>query len=130
MTVKIAVDRAPDMDKLLLLFCEAGWHDKTDRQRLEAMVVHSTLIATAWDGEEMVGFARCITDSAFNGQINNVVVSEQYRGQGIGRRLVETMLENDKGITYLLRADPDNADFYTKLGFESADLAFVFKRKQ
>ena len=72
MDIEISTGKAPDIDRLVELFRAAGWEDKTDPARLDAMVCGSTVVATAWLGERMVGFARCLSDRAFNGQINNV----------------------------------------------------------
>ena len=52
----------------------------------------STIVATAWDNHRMVGFARCMMDFVFNDQINNVVVDEEYKNCGIGKRLVRKIL--------------------------------------
>lgn len=130
MEIEISIDRPPDIEKLIHLFQQAGWHDKTDMVRIKSMVDKSNIIVTAWDNIEMVGFARCTTDYTFNGQINNVVVDEKYKGQGIGKKLINKILESSDKVTYILRADPDNVDFYKKLGFEKADLTVIYKRKQ
>ena len=130
MEIEISINRAPDIEKLIYLFHESGWHDKTDIARIRSMVQKSDIVVTAWDDKEMIGFARCTTDYTFNGQINNVVVDKKYKGQGIGRKLIGKILESSDKVTYILRADPDNIDFYKKIGFEKADLAFIYKRKQ
>jgi GNAT superfamily N-acetyltransferase len=130
MEIEISTVRVPDTDGLAALFRQAGWHEKADPARLDAMVRGSTLVATAWADGHMVGFARCLTDRAFNAQINNVVVEEQHRGQGIGRRLVEALLADSDGVTYILRADPENVGFYQKLGFVPAKNALLYPRKR
>ena len=56
MDVEISTDRTPDFDRLIELFAQAGWNDKLDRGRLHAMVSNSTVVATAWAGDRMVGF--------------------------------------------------------------------------
>jgi ribosomal protein S18 acetylase RimI-like enzyme len=56
-------------------------------------------------------------------------VDQEYRGRGIGKRLIETILRSSDMVTYLLRADPDNIGFFRKLGFETSDLAVVYRRK-
>jgi ribosomal protein S18 acetylase RimI-like enzyme len=129
MAIEISINRTPDFEKLIHLFQEAGWHDKTDAVRVQSMVENSNIIVTAWDNKEMVAFARCKTDYAFNGQINNVVVEKKYRGQGIGQKLLSKILESSDKVTYILRSDPDTIDFYKKLGFEKADSAVIYKRK-
>ena len=78
----------------------------------------------------MIGFTRCITDKVFNGQINNVVVDENYRGRGIGKQLIQRILGSSDRVTYILRADPENIDFYRNLGFENSDLVVVYRRKR
>jgi ribosomal protein S18 acetylase RimI-like enzyme len=130
MEIEISTSKPPDIDRLIELFLRAGWGDKTDPARLEAMIRNSTVIATAWHAERMVGFARCTSDRAFNAQINNVVVDEDFRGRGIGRRLVEPLLHDSEQASYLLRAEPESLGFYEKLGFEPADLALVYPRKR
>ena len=81
-------------------------------------------------GGRMVGFGRATTDRAFNGQINNVVVASDYRGQGIGRQIMGTILEEDPRVTYVLRADSENEEFYRELGFDRAERALVYRRRQ
>ncbi len=120
-----------DFIRLIELFIEAGWEDKTkDFKRLVSMVENSDLVVTAWDFDYMVGFARVTCDEAFNGQINNVVVDPEYRGQGIGKEMVKQILSHNSKVTYLLRADLENESFYRSLGFQTAERAMVFPRKE
>lgn len=119
-----------DYIRLVELFTEAGWEDKTtDYKRLFAMVENSTLVVTAWDFDYMVGFARLTCDEAYNGQINNVVVDNEYQNRGIGKELIRQILSYNPRITYLLRADRTNEDFYLSLGFEPAEHALIYKSK-
>lgn len=79
--IKYDLSRKVDYEQLDYLFNKVGWSDKTrDRERLKAMIENSQVVVTAWDDDFMVGFARCVTDYVFNGQINNVVVGSNYRG--------------------------------------------------
>ena len=130
MEIEISTHRPPDIDQLVRLFHQSGWIDKTDESRIGSMIENSTIVVTAWDGSRMVGFARCMTDHTYNGQINNVVVDEDYRGQGIGRQLISRIITSSEKVTYILRADPDNIGFYEKLGFEESSLAVIYKRKK
>ena len=120
-----------DLDQLKELFAQAGWDGETkDEARLRQMVENSTLVVTAWDGDRMVGFGRATTDRAFNGQINNVGVTLEYRRRGIGRQIVAAMLQEDPRVTYVLRADPENEGFYRELGFDQAERALVYRRRE
>lgn len=130
--VKYQSGKIVDYNRLVELFNEAGWSDKTkDVVRLEEMVKNSQIVITAWDEDNnMIGFARSTTDNVFNGQINNVVVDSRYRNIGIGKTLVTKILESNKSVTYILRGDIENEDFYKSLGFEVAERTFVYKRRE
>lgn len=124
-------DKKVDYDKLQTLFAQAGWNDKTnDINRLKAMVENSQVVVTAWDEEIMVGFARCTTDYVFNGQINNVVVDSKYRRRGIGKVLINTILDSSKQVTYMLRGSNRNEGFYRSLGFEDGPISLIYRRKE
>ncbi|WML34443.1 GNAT family N-acetyltransferase [Clostridium sp. OS1-26] len=124
-------DKKVDYDKLKTLFNEVGWTDKTDDiNRLKTMVENSQIVVTAWDEETMIGFARCTTDYVFNGQINNVVVDSKYRRKGIGKVLINTILDSSKQVTYMLRGDIENEKFYRSLSFEDGPISLIYKRKE
>lgn len=124
-------DKKVDYDKLQTLFNQVGWNDKTnDINRLKSMVENSQIVVTAWDEEIMIGFARCTTDYVFNGQINNVVVDSKYRRKGIGKVLINKLLDSSKQVTYMLRGSIRNEEFYRSLGFESGPISLVYKRKE
>ena len=129
MGIEISTERSPNIDRVIQLFRQAGWLDKTDADRIKLMFENSTIIVTAWDNDKMVGFARCLTDFVFNGQINNVVVDEEYKGRGIGKALIEKILHSSKKVTYILRPSSRNVGFYNKLGFEHSD-SVVFRRTE
>ena len=124
-------DKDVDYDRLVHLFNEAGWYDKTtDLDRIKQMADNSSLVVTAWDNSLMVGFARCTSDHVFNAQINNVVVDSRYRKRGIGTKMVTAIIESNPKVTYLLRTEEHNQDFYKSMGFEAAEYAFNYKRKE
>lgn len=128
--IKYNTDKKVDYAGLKTLFEQVGWNDKTgDINRLRAMVENSQIVVTAWDEEVMIGFARCTTDYVFNGQINNVVVDLKYRGKGIGKTLINRILESSKEVTYILRGDIENEGFYRRLGFEDGPISLIYRRK-
>ena len=124
-------DKKVDYDKLIILFNQVGWNDKTnDITRLKTMVKNSQIVVTAWDEETMIDFARCTTDYVFNGQINNVVVDPKCRKKGIGKVLINTILNSSKQVTYMLRGSVTNEEFYRCLGFEDGPISLIHRRKK
>lgn len=69
---------------------------------------------------KQVGFARVVTDFVFFGNIMDVIIDPEYQGKGLGKRLVEFML-NDleiKGIQTITLKTKDAHSFYEKYGFK------------
>ena len=129
--IEYSQERKVAIERLIVMFNEVGWNDKSgDVARLEAMVRNSQIVVTAWDGDIMVGFARCVTDHVYNGQINNVVVDSKYRRQGIGKELLTRVVSCSNQVTYVLRGDLENEGFYKRLGFKQTELCFVFPRSE
>lgn len=89
-------------------------------------------------GGEVAGMANAlITISTAEGGrvllLEDVIVSREHRGSGLGRQLVEHVLAwaREEGMTRVtLLADRDNApalDFYRRLGFEPSHMTVLRK---
>lgn len=127
--IEFSIEKKVNYECLVKLFNQAAWSDKSsDPDRLKLMVENSQIVVTAWDEDNMIGFARCVTDYVFNGQINNVIIDQGYRGRGIGKELISIIINTSKKVTYILRGDPDNIGFYKQIGFKDSDLSLVFNR--
>lgn len=97
-------------------------------------------IYLAEDNQKIVGF---ITGEIFKkkawytvqlGSINNLYVIEEYRNNGIGKKLMQIMIDSlkEKGITNIeLNTFSGNVDaikFYEKLGFKKANLQMLYQK--
>ena len=100
------------------LFSQISWAASRPPHLIQT-VLDRSLCAEAWQGDRLVGFARAITDGITRAFIEDVVVDEALRGQGIGAELVTQLvahLENVEELT-LICAD-ERVAFYERLGFE------------
>lgn len=102
-----------------------GWaHRIGDTARFAALVRASYAVVVAESNGAVVGFARALSDGLANGYLSMVVVAPAFRGQGIGRALVEQLTGDDARITWVLRAGRDAAPgFFAKLGFRPSATA-------
>ena len=69
-----------------------------------------------------VGTARLVAISKDQAQIGRMAVLDQYRGQGIGRQILEKLIQfaQEKGFTGLFLHSQVNAiPFYEKMGFKA-----------
>jgi len=75
------------------------------------------------------------TDDGRKGWINRLAVAEGYRGQGIGRTLVEELervFEQKSFKIWAALIEPDNPeamDFFEHLGFEDKNIKYYSKRE-
>ncbi len=66
------------------------------------------------------------------GLIEDMIITHEFRGQGIGKQLLMTMIEESKRLGYSrlsLAADKRNdpaIDFYRTLGFETSNMGMMY----
>jgi len=118
-------------DALADLFRAVGWYRKAnDVPRLARMLEGTTQMVSAWDGPRMVGFARAISDQAYNGYISSVAVHPRWQGKGLGERLITALMEQNDEIKFVLTAVPGIHGFYESLGFTADPEGMVRYRKR
>lgn len=100
-----------------------------DSDRIQAMYVNSNLIISAWDGKQLVGVARCITDWVWSTYLADLAVHPDYKASGIGKKLISLVQEKGGEQTMvLLLSVPTAMDYYPRVGFTKEDRAFSIPR--
>ena len=76
----------------------------------------------AYSNEDQIGFCRAVTDKVAFAYIMDLFVVKPFRGQGIGKLLIEEMLTHPelKTVNWLLATDGAH-DLYTKFGFSKVE---------
>ncbi|MCO7627908.1 GNAT family N-acetyltransferase [Pseudomonas fluorescens] len=114
-----------EVEPVRLFLGQHGWGHRTGSSDYFAQLIeNSQRTAVALSGEQIIGFARGITDGLSNGYLSMVVVDGQHRRAGVGRALVEHVMGDNAEITWMLRAGREGADaFFASLGFHSSVIA-------
>ena len=100
------------------LYASEPWWPERGLEDMEFILGHNYAIG-AWAGDGLVGFARAVTDGRFRAYIEDVLVLEEYRRQGIGTDLVNELLSELGGIHVVtLFCQPKLSAYYTSLGFK------------
>ncbi len=103
-----------------LLKLGAFWAQERSIEDLSVAIANSNPAISVWDGERLIGFARATSDGIFRATIWDVVIHPDYRGAGLGRKLVETVLShplmNRVERVYLMTTHQQR--FYERIGFE------------
>ena len=89
-----------------------------DRECIEGMLEHANLTVTAWDGEQLVGIARTVTDFHYACYLSDLAVDVAYQHGGVGRELIrQTQRELGPRCKVRLISAPAAVGYYPKLGF-------------
>lgn len=120
-----------DYEQVRQFLCENGWaHRVSDPERFAKMMQGTDRTVVAWDEERVVGFAWALCDEVSNGYLSMVAVAEDWRGQGIGRELVQRLIGDDLEITWTLRAGRGSEGFWRKMGFAVSETAMERTRRK
>ena len=122
---------ASDFEAIHRLLLTNGWaHRVGGVEELGRLISASQRAVVAVADDEIVGFARAITDGISNGYLSMVVVAEPHRRRGIGKALVERLVESEPHMTWVLRAGREGAaGFFAKLGFSVSTIAMERLRR-
>lgn len=121
--IVFSTNREIDLYELEELCDAVGWSRRPLR-KVKKAIEHSFCVVSMYnqssDFRHLIGFARATSDHAFNATIWDVVVHPEYQGKGMGKALMEKIIdelraEDISNIT--LFADPHVVDFYRRLGF-------------
>ena len=108
------------IEKLQVLFNQNTlWAKDRTINQIRKMLANSNVIITLWNQNDLIGFGRATTDQVYRAVLWDVVVSKEVQGVGLGKLIVEELL-NDKKVNsaekvYLMTTN--RQDFYKQLGF-------------
>src|SRR5258708_623020 len=122
----------------------------TDKSRLDTAMIHDFLYHSYWvpniplpilqksiehslcfgvydehaeHGPRQVGFARVVSDLARFALLSDVFIIEAYRGQGLGKWLVECIMDHPdlQGLRRFMLATSDAHGLYRQFGFQTVE---------
>lgn len=110
-----------DLQQLQALFQAAAfWARERAIDDLALAIENSAPVISVWDRQRLIGFARATSDGVYRATIWDVVVHPEYRGAGIGQKLVETVLSHPRVSrverVYLMTTYQQH--FYQRIGFQ------------
>jgi GNAT superfamily N-acetyltransferase len=119
MTLNYSFDRPIEPEQLQPLFRQTGWARNRNIEGIKKMLQATPIMIGAWDGDHLIGYARAITDGIYRALIDDVVVDESKRGQGVGSELMRRLIEHLDSIEEIfLRCGENVVLFYERHNFE------------
>lgn len=128
-------DLSEDLIEQLMVLYEKNWWAKGRTLEDVTLMLRGPCLTIALvstnhedDKSKLVGFARIITDFVFKALIFDVIVDEQYQGNGLGRKLIDAICSHSKiqTVKHLeLYCLPEMESFYHKWGFDTESLGRI-----
>lgn len=97
-----------------------------DPARIEAMLRHADLIATARRAGQLVGVARALTDFSYCTYLSDLAVDTAFQRRGIGKELIRQIQQAaGPSATLILLAAPKAEGYYPHIGMEKHGSCWV-----
>jgi ribosomal protein S18 acetylase RimI-like enzyme len=120
-----------DWDALSNLYKIAPLGDKK-AEDLKIVFTNSRYRCFVYDDTKIVGVGRALADGVDASYICDIAIHPEYQGQGIGKAIVNKLVEFSKGHNkIILYANIGKEPFYAKLGFAKMNTAMaIFKNQE
>ena len=107
-----------DVDAVCDFLSRAYWAQGRPRDRIELSLKHSLVFGIYADSRQ-VGLARVVTDYATFAWLCDVFIHEDYRGRGLGKWLMDSILSHPQlqGLRRFILATRDAHGLYSQFGF-------------
>jgi GNAT superfamily N-acetyltransferase len=104
------------------------WANKRSEERTDKSIRNSDCYGV-YHGNKQIGFARVVTDHATIFYLCDVFIDEEYRGKGIGKKLIESLITSEKLKDLMgLLGTQDAHELYKQYDFESDTDRFMKRR--
>lgn len=132
-TDRIAVamhrDRPVSPASLQALYDHVGWGRPVTESEL-GDVLSSGPAVGAWDGDELVGIVRALSDGHLAAYVEDVMVHERCRHLGVGSALMARLLRELEDVAVVtLFCAPSTGPFYEQQGFRANESAVMQRHR-
>ncbi|MBK8185914.1 MAG: GNAT family N-acetyltransferase [Cellvibrio sp.] len=110
----------PQVHQLHQLYQNEYWSKGRTIEDTFRCVEGSSILFGFVEGDDLVAFARVVTDYVFKAFIFDVIVSEKLRAQGVGKKIIESILDHTdlQKVKHIeLYCLPELFGFYNQFGF-------------
>jgi GNAT superfamily N-acetyltransferase len=121
---------AAQVDDLVALYQTAWWSVGRRRADVEVMLRGCLPCAFLDADGRVIAFARALSDGVYKALVFDVIVAEAHRGEGLGERLIDTLLAHPRVARCAhveLYCLPALIPFYERWGFtrDLGDVTFL-----
>ena len=109
-----------DFEKIYRFISNSYWAKGIPKKIMIKAIENSLSFAVINTNNQLIGFARMITDRATFAYLADVFIEKEYRGLGLSRFLVSAIISHSElqGLRRVMLATKDAHGLYEKFGFE------------
>lgn len=111
-----------DLDAIHAMLQGSYWAAERPLAITRRAIEHS-LVFGVYDGERQIGFARVISDYTTFAYLADVIIDNDYRGQGLGKWLIATITDHPelRSLRRWMLITQDAQGLYRQFGFSVVD---------
>ena len=111
-----------DLDAICDFLKHAYWANTRPRERTERALQNS-LVFGVYAEDKQIGLARVVSDYSIFAYLCDVFIHEDYRAQGLGKWLIQTIMEHPdlKEMRRWVLVTNDAHELYRQFGFTSIE---------
>ncbi len=113
----------PSRDQFWELFASTGWNAeyRLSADELLRAIAESWRVVSAYDGDQLVGFGRVVSDGILHAMIYDLIVDPRHQRKGIGAKILQILVTSccDAHVRDIqLFCAEGKRTFYEKQGFK------------
>jgi N-acetylglutamate synthase-like GNAT family acetyltransferase len=107
-----------DVDYVHAFLTHSYWSPGITIEKVKK-AIEGSMCFSVYDKEQLIGFARVVTDSSSFAYLADVFIDEKYRGKGLGKWLIQSILAHPdlQGLRRIMLATRDAHKLYEQFGF-------------
>ena len=106
------------VEKAIELLHTTYWAENRDPEVIRKSIDNSIVFGVYSEGS-LIGMARVISDFATTFYIADVIIDEKYRGNGLGKKLISTIMSDERFSSLLgILVTRDAHGLYEHFGFK------------
>lgn len=91
----------------------------------EKVFKNSYAVVFLMDGKTMIGVGRAVSDGITLAALCNIAVRDEYRGNGLGKVILDHLLKEVAGCNVMLYTHPKHIGLYEHWGFSKIKTAYA-----
>jgi GNAT superfamily N-acetyltransferase len=130
MDIVSTAERPIDGAAVVRLYNNVEWWPARTPEQVQSILATGPAVG-AWDGDELIGFARAVSDGCFRAYVEDVVVRQDHRRGGTATRMLKFLigLLSDIDVVSLF-CGADLVPFYEHAGFSPTSQVVLHRTRQ